>query len=367
MRKEDLSKAIGDIDPKLVESSLAYRPAMSKHRLTKIVALAACLAIIVTAIPLALILNRESGNTEDLPTITDKDNTVIDKPEPDKEEPLVIFCSSPNELKKQLKADAKVEIKDVAERKDFSFAVNDTVVEKKDGTPYVKTITIGNETFEISYNESRASETYQSLSTHLKAYASVDKYSTRQKVGVYSGKLMFEFSHETGKLINYYKEMGHYQKGNLGEKELHKIALQEIYNLYGIDIAKDPNYRYECHHILPQDPYQPQHERYQIIYRRYINGYSLDEVVSVTLDTSGQIVRISQNLGLYDEVAEMITEENVNMAIDNFNKQFDYISTFDEFYIRLDNYGLCYVSFKVTIPFPDGTAYKTAIKIELSK
>lgn len=70
MRKEDLSKAIGGIDPKLVESSMAYRPAMSKHRLIKIVALAACLATMLTTLTvwgLTLTMENSKAN-EKIPT-----------------------------------------------------------------------------------------------------------------------------------------------------------------------------------------------------------------------------------------------------------------------------------------------------------
>lgn len=345
MRRKDISFEFTNINSKLIEEAAEYRS--SAKKLVRVLALAACIAVLVTAIPLTLILNRENGNAEDLPAITTKDNTVIDKPEPDKEEPLVIFCSSPTELKQQLKADAKVVIKDVAERKDFGLSVNDTVVDKKNGTPYVKTITIGNETFEISYEESRASETFQSLSTHLKAYAGVDKYSTPHNNGIYWGKPTFEFSQETGKLTRYFKGSGFINSGNLGEAELHKIALQEIYNLYGIDIAKDPNYRYECrlHPAVPQ-----RDEYYQIIYRRYINGYETDEKIYICLDTTGQIISISQNLGLYDEVAEMITEEKVNLAVEKFTNLFSNSSTIkDDIYLSIDNYGKCSINFSTFV------------------
>ena len=346
MRKEDLSKAIGDIDPKLVESSLAYRPAMSKHRLTKIVALAACLAVIVTAIPLALILNRENGNTEDLPTITDKDNTVIDKPEPDKEEPLVIFCSSPTELKQQLKADAKVEIKDVAERTYFDDPFSNTVVDKKAGTPYVKTITIGNETFEISYEESRASKTFESLSTHLKAYASVDKYSIEHTDGVYWGTLRFEFSQETGELTKYFKGPSFIKNGNLGEEELHQIAKQVFYDLYGLDVSSNPDYHYELRHHPATNGNND--EYYRISYRRYINGYETDEIISVGIDTAGQILSINQNLGLYDEIAETITAEKLEVTKNEFLDSISDPSEVQEkISLELDNFGKCSMVFKV--------------------
>ena len=114
MRKEDLSKAIGDIDPKLVESSLAYRPAMSRHRLTKIVALAACLAVIVTAIPLSLIMNREDPVQTPETTLTPgKDSTtdtVIVDPKPLK----VIYCDassvSPQYLEANLFKDKNIKV-----------------------------------------------------------------------------------------------------------------------------------------------------------------------------------------------------------------------------------------------------------------
>ena len=345
MKRSDFVRLMGNIDEKYLKEADNYsaRP----RNWVRVTAVAACIAVLVTAIPLALILNREYRNTEDLPAITTKDNTVIDKPEPDKEEPLIIFCSSPNELKKQLKADANVEIKDVAERKSFSSSLNDTVVEKKDGTPYVKTITIGNETFEISYNESKASETYQSLSTHLKAYASVDIYSTEHTDGAYWGTLSFEFSQETGKLTDYFKSASFMKSGNLGEKELQKIAVQEIYNLYGINIAKDSNYRYECK-FYPAT--SSQEEYYQIIYRRYINGYETDERIYICLDTTGQIVAVKQNLGLYDEVAEMVTEDKINSAKEKFSELLIGTTTIDDkIYISMDNYGKCSIKFSAFV------------------
>ena len=364
MKKSDITRELGFIDPEFIAEAASYKP--RKISKIRIVALAACIAVLVTAIPLTLILNRENGNTEDLPAITTKDNTVIDKPEPDKEEPLIIFCSSPNELKKQLKADANVEIKDVAERTYFDDPFSDTVVDKKAGTPYVKTITIGNETFEISYEESRASKTFESLSTHLKAYAGVDKYSTPHNNGIYWGKPTYEFSQETGKLTKYFKGSGFIKSGNLGEAELHKIALQEIYNLYGIDIAKDPNYRYECrlHPAVPQ-----REEYYQIIYRRYINGYETDEKIYICLDTTGQIISISQNLGLYDEVAEMVTEQNINIATEKFTKLINDSTVFkDEISISIDNYGNCFAKFYIAILGNNvNYTYDTYIEVEITE
>ena len=129
------------------------------------------------------------------------------------------------------------------------------------------------------------------------------------------------------------------------EKELQKIAVQEIYNLYGIDIAKDPNYRYACK-FFPAT--SSQREYYFIGYCRYINGYATNEGISILIDTTGQITSISQNLGLFDEVAETITAKKLEATKDNF---FDSISdptaVQENMYIELDNFGKCSMVFKV--------------------
>ena len=366
MKKIDITSQISGIDPKYLDEALTYRaPRFNK---IKIIALAACIAVLVTAIPLTLILNRENGNTEDLPAITTKDNTVIDKPEPDKEEPLVIFCSSPTELEQQLKADANVEIKDLAKRKKFTLSVSDIVINKKDGTPYIKTIAIGNETFKMNYVESRACETYQTLSHHLKNYASYDRYSEyiTDDRGV-GGLVESLFSQETGKLIYYSKSTLFLKKGDLGEEKLHKIALEEISKLYDIDIANDSNYRYECRHFSATSPYHPEDEYYIFTYRKYINGCETDEIVAVCLDTSGQIMRISQNLGLYDEVSQIITIEKINNEKEKFKEQIrnkNAIQETEQIIVSLDNYGKCSIRFVTLVSVNDiGHYYDMYVEI----
>lgn len=81
MKKLDFLRYMGNIDEKYVIESENYKPASKKT--IRVIALAACLAVIVAAIPLTIILNREPDTADDLPTVTDKDNTVIDNTDPD--------------------------------------------------------------------------------------------------------------------------------------------------------------------------------------------------------------------------------------------------------------------------------------------
>ena len=71
MKKIDITSQISGIDPKYLDEALTYRaPRFNK---IKIIALAACLAIIVTSIPLSFILNRDdnSAKVQDQNEITD--------------------------------------------------------------------------------------------------------------------------------------------------------------------------------------------------------------------------------------------------------------------------------------------------------
>ena len=77
MKNKDLSNAIGNINLKYVDEAENF--VAKRMSLTKIVSLAACIAIIVTAIPLSLVLNREDANT-DAPVVSEP---VVETTEPD--------------------------------------------------------------------------------------------------------------------------------------------------------------------------------------------------------------------------------------------------------------------------------------------
>ena len=59
MKKETLMDAINNIDPEIIEKSVNYRPNVLRRNVTRIAALVACIAVIITSVPLALILNKE--------------------------------------------------------------------------------------------------------------------------------------------------------------------------------------------------------------------------------------------------------------------------------------------------------------------
>ena len=116
MKNNDLSNAIGNINLKYVEEARNYTA--KRLSLTKIVSLAACIAILVTAIPAALVLNREDAQT-DAPVVTtpfDGENNGS------KVDPLnVIYCSFDSMSKKEA-------IKNALNNKNTRIEVLDTSI-----------------------------------------------------------------------------------------------------------------------------------------------------------------------------------------------------------------------------------------------
>ena len=68
MKKFDMAKHIGNIDENYIADALTYKP-VSRAKI-RFIALAACIAIIVTSVPSAFILNKESVDTISRPQTT---------------------------------------------------------------------------------------------------------------------------------------------------------------------------------------------------------------------------------------------------------------------------------------------------------
>lgn len=63
MKLENISKIMENMDARHITEAANYKP--KNRNMTRLVALAACIAVIVTSVPLALILNKEDAHTHD--------------------------------------------------------------------------------------------------------------------------------------------------------------------------------------------------------------------------------------------------------------------------------------------------------------
>ena len=98
MKKETLMDAINNIDPEIIEKSVNYRPNVLRRNVTRIVAIAACLAILVTSIPMAFILSKEDTlpNEETKTTSQTPGATPVD---PEKDDSDAFYYQQMNDIK----------------------------------------------------------------------------------------------------------------------------------------------------------------------------------------------------------------------------------------------------------------------------
>ena len=76
MKKFNMSQGISGIDPRFIEEAVNHRPARVNR--IKIIAIAACLAILVASIPLAMVFNRGDTSSSGGSVIENDGYTVND-------------------------------------------------------------------------------------------------------------------------------------------------------------------------------------------------------------------------------------------------------------------------------------------------
>ena len=117
MTNKDIYRNLGGIDPELIVEASKKRRNNGYGRVVKWASLAACIAIIVTAIPVTLILNREDSKA---PAVTTPVEDIVVTPGREEEENKslnVIYCDSLMMKKEGLIQNAfndkNVEIRDI--------------------------------------------------------------------------------------------------------------------------------------------------------------------------------------------------------------------------------------------------------------
>ncbi len=159
MRRKDISLEFTNINSKLIEEAAEYRS--SNKKLVRVLALAACIAVLVTAIPLSLIMNLEDPvQTPDTTLTPGKDSTtdtVIVDPKPLK----VIYCDassvSPQYLETNLFKDKNIKVESF-ERFHYNIVWKEEyeTIPRSEDIPEKLTLSLSNKeytaNFDIAYN-----------------------------------------------------------------------------------------------------------------------------------------------------------------------------------------------------------------------
>lgn len=301
MKRSDFVRLMGNIDEKYLKEVENYS-ARPKNRV-RIIALAACIAIIVTAIPLSLVLNREDT---DSPVVTDP---VVQPTSPDDEKSVqIIYCDAKTaeEIKKASK-NKDIEIKDISEiETDLSVKVGDIEDSAAIPAKLYKTF-IGNE-YVFKFYSARSTVLSTSSNEERRKDGSIAVYGVEGKE---LGETRMEYCYESGKIIALQLQRfsdACEKGGDLTADEVKLLADRDLAEIYGNDFSK--TYTYEKTEVLPLS-YQSDYF-YSVDYRRMICGYPTNEVVRVAYNFLGELICVAtNNLGSFDYINDTLTIENI--------------------------------------------------------
>jgi len=321
MKNRDLSNAIGNIDLKYVDEAESFTA--KRMSLTKIVSLAACIAIIVTAIPLSLILNREDTNKND--SIITTPNNVEMKDPNNSEINNVVFCDSLTTKKewwiKHAFDDENVEVKDAEEFGIYlqGYSHESTIPVDVEDVPAEINITIGGTSicgiFEYVYY---TSGTERVTDEALKANNKIAKY----KITSINGEIREEnlsskfdellYNVTAKEIIAFHTEaVPMYSESNLMEDKILEIAKKDVTDLYGEDFLTKYSYRIAANYKEPTALGEGGWQ-YFVMFDRKMGEFEVDEMVMLSYNGNGQLYQILPvNLNAFDGIESKITEKAI--------------------------------------------------------
>ena len=304
MKNRDLSNAIGNIDLKYVDEAESFTA--KRMSLTKIVSLAACIAIIVTAIPVALVLNREDTNTDE-PVVSEP---FVETTEPDntnKTPAKIVYCDS--SLKEVFKGSSlDIEVRDSSEIDlDLSSKVGD--IEAGAEIPAKLYYTIGGKELVCTFDTAYATKLANSKSASLQDLANVARYKIE---GTGYDSAYIEIYCDTG-LVKETILLGaeeYAKQGNITEEAVKLLAERDLAILYGESFDSVYTLESVYYDTNNRDVY-----KYNVSYRRYVHGFPTEETVCAYYDMKGELVHVvTTKLNTFDGVEDDIDAEAIATA-----------------------------------------------------
>lgn len=308
MKNRDLSKVIGNIDLKYVEEAENYTA--KRMTLTKVISLAACIAILVAAIPVALILNREDGKTNApvVMPIDTEDQTDVKDPEDFK----IIYCSSEEaQAFKEAFKNENVEIRENAESNfDLSAKVSDAVVGFE--VPAKVYLTLKGKDFSFSLQETYETKLVNSIDEYLKSLGYEAIYCMDNNPAPHLGELILKYNYVTNQIVGlvFTHEPGFEIDSTLTEKEIEDMARNDLDELFG-DVFLN-QYTWYATSKCEAKGYG---SYYLVEFLRYINGYPTNERLYISYNMKGELLDFgSNNLGSFKNFANDLDEESIMKA-----------------------------------------------------
>lgn len=301
MRRKDISFEFTNINSKLIEEAAEYR--YSNKKLIRVLALAACIAVLVTVIPLSLIMNREDQFETPETTLTPgKDSTtdtVIVDPKPLK----VIYCDantvSPQYLQTNLFKDKNVKVES------FDYFHHGIEWKEEYGTidwssdiPEKLTLNLRDKeytaNFDIAYSYTNTSH------EELKAYAKIARYKIE---GTEKGFIYYRVETKTILQIDNLP-VDSKVEAKYTKEEIANFACQDIKSIYGEEILE----KYSIEHCFSDGTGLI----YRVQFKRMIGDFDTGSSIQLLYTGNGELRSYgTDNFGVYDFAEHLLNQKKL--------------------------------------------------------
>ena len=301
-----------------------------------IASLAACFAMIVSAVILVPQLTQEAHVESSTEAISHAESGHDAEPTQ-----YVIYCDpSVGDLNIQETVSHQVSFQN-ADTKDFSFATK-TKVERPDGTSDEQTIELNGKLYSGQY--SRTYETAIAASHLFGRYGRFHTY--RNDIGY------MDFRASDNKLMLFvnYDEETNTAHGNVTEAEAESIADSVLLSVYGENASEE--YAYDT--TLYTD--SPLGVHYTVVYRKHVLGVPTQDAIQISVNRRGEIVGINAKyLGMFSLAEEQLTKQDIDDAIAVLQETFAAKWTILTTRLVLDTEGRYYISASLARTGSEGT------------
>ena len=308
MKENEFLDGVSNIEPDVVErfvtmdNKLQSRSKRSKNIWIRVLALAACVALVIGVIATVVLL--QGGDTgQDIPTEPNEDDRVI----------YTIYADFSSGASSTLEGiSEQISIKSATE-KTFTFSKK-TKTERHSSAVDNYEFTVAGQTYTIPFVESY--ETAANAAEKVKKYMQYNRYLSAEK-GV-----ILETNIETKEIelfSNLHPSVENWE-GDLTETEAKEKAIAVITEIYGVETFDEYEY---LETLVSTYNGSDKQDGYSVTYRRYVFDIPTDDDITVKFNMSGEVLAINaREKGKLANAENDITKEQIDNAIKVINEQF---------------------------------------------
>lgn len=296
MTNKDILKAFSGLDADTVIACAPDGAPQRKNKLVlRVVAIAACLALLVSAVVVStLLLNREDENQPDVPSDVTEPNNEKKKYE------MYMSFSAGESLDTNISANENVVLKP-ADQKNFSLFSGENKIDIPENIPNSINLKIGEKSYSLNCHSAVTTAIYNSQK--FKDLGTIVKYHNEEATVE-----IIAATEEIALFLDY--EVSENIDGDFSADEAKQAAEILFTQLYGEDFLDDYEYDKTA---TTNDESEKTHYLY---YKRTVWGFETDDYIMIRYNFNGELVAFNAyGKGMMEFAEEDLTKEDIEGAI----------------------------------------------------